>query len=99
MWTSGIDTAAPGLPDWMARLVPMPISAFEAPIALRGTPMRRTFVRCLQEPDFAGQAERARGRGWRVVEVESFHALPLLDPATTVNVLLEASGAPDRFGP
>jgi pimeloyl-ACP methyl ester carboxylesterase len=99
MWTSGIDSAAPGLPDWMARLEPMPISAFEAPVTLRGAPMRRTFIRCLKEPDFAGQAKRARDRGWRVVEVDAYHALPLLDPATTVKLLLEASDPPDKFGP
>jgi pimeloyl-ACP methyl ester carboxylesterase len=100
MWTSGIDSAAPGLPDWMARLVPMPISAFEAPVAVRGvSTLRKTFVRCTREPDFAGQAERARQRGWRVVSVPSFHALPLLDPATTAKLLIDASEAPDRFGP
>jgi pimeloyl-ACP methyl ester carboxylesterase len=99
MWTSGLDGVSPGDPAWFSLLEPMPISAFEAPIALRGLPMRRTFVRCLREPDFARQAERARERGWRVVEVEAFHAVPMLDPATTVKVITEASDPEGKFGP
>src|SRR4051812_33133911 len=68
MWTAG----RPGLgdPDWFGDLVPMPISAFEAPVALSGgfAALPKWFVHCLRS-DFELQAQRARERGWTVVEV------------------------------
>jgi hypothetical protein len=70
----------------------MPISCFEAPVPLRGVPMERWFVACLKS-DFADQARRARDRGWTVLERDEFHLLPLLDPAYTAKVLLDAGRA------
>jgi hypothetical protein len=37
------------------------------------------------------QAERARERGWRVVEVDAPHAFPLEDPGRCADLLLEAA--------
>jgi pimeloyl-ACP methyl ester carboxylesterase len=91
MWTAGI--ARPE-PRWWSRMTPMPISAFEARVALDGTAARLPswFVHCLKS-DFAGQAARARARGWEVVEVDAVHALPLVDPASCADVLLRAAGS------
>ena len=79
---------APGADD--PRLRPMPLSAFEAGCRVPAHDIQRTFVHCLQS-DFDDQAARARARGWRVIEVDGEHWLPLLDPASTVNVLLEVA--------
>jgi hypothetical protein len=70
----------------------MPISCFEAPVALTGTAdtLPRWFVHCLRS-DFEGQAQRARERGWHVVEVDTVHALPLVDPGTCADVLLDVA--------
>jgi pimeloyl-ACP methyl ester carboxylesterase len=90
MWTPG----SPGrfAPSWWTRMTPMPVSAFEAPVAVpaevRALP--GWFVHCVGE-DFAEQAARARERGWTVVEVDGPHALPLVDPATCGEVLLDAA--------
>ena len=83
MWTAGDDDP---------RLVPMPLSCFEAPVRMEGHDMARWFVHCLRS-DFADHAQRARRRGWRVVEIDSGHLLPLVDPATTAKVLLDAAGS------
>jgi pimeloyl-ACP methyl ester carboxylesterase len=83
MWTAG--AADP-------RFVPMPLSCFEAPVALRGADVQRWFVHCLRS-DFAAQAARARERGWRVVDVDAEHMLPLIDPAFTAKVLIDAGGS------
>jgi pimeloyl-ACP methyl ester carboxylesterase len=90
MWTAG--EPGPLLPDWFGRLVPMPISAFEAPVALSGAAasLPSWFVWCTRS-DFEPQALRARERGWTVVELDAGHALPLLDPARCAEVLLEAA--------
>jgi pimeloyl-ACP methyl ester carboxylesterase len=86
MWTAG--EASPE-PAWWTRLEPMPVSAFEAPVELSGTATEPPgwFVHCLRS-DFADEAERARARGWTVVEVDGFHALPLTDPAACSEILL-----------
>ena len=86
MWTAGDPPAF--APEWFERLTPMPISAFEAPVVLDGRAARLPswFVHCVGE-DFAGQAERARARGWTVIDVESPHAFPLVHPATCAEVL------------
>ena len=66
----------------MSRLVPMPLSAFEEPV--RVTPavasLPGTFIRCTRSDMGQQQAERARRRGWRVVEVEATHFVPLTRP-------------------
>jgi pimeloyl-ACP methyl ester carboxylesterase len=81
MWTAGVDDP---------RFVPMPLSAFEAPVRYDALPGHRVFVECLRS-DFAEQAQRARDRGWTVVAVDAEHVLPLIDPAFTAKVLLDAA--------
>ncbi len=79
---------APGDPEWMSRLVPMPLSAFDEPV--RVTPavgsLPGMFVRCTRS-DMGEQAERARRRGWRVVDVDASHVLPLTRPETCAELL------------
>jgi pimeloyl-ACP methyl ester carboxylesterase len=86
MWTAGDPPAF--APDWFERMTPMPISPFEAPITLDGRAARLPswFVHCVGE-DFGAQAERARERGWTVIEVDSPHAFPLVHPAKCAEVL------------
>ena len=83
-----------GDPQWRARLAPMPISAFETPVepgeAAASTP--GTFIHCLRS-DMGEQAERARRRGWRVVEVDAGHVLPLELPARCALLLVQAAEA------
>jgi pimeloyl-ACP methyl ester carboxylesterase len=74
------------------RLVPMPISAFEAPVDFEPVDVPRTFVSCTRS-DMEAQAARARARGWRVVDVDAGHWLPLEDPGLCASLLLEASTA------
>ena len=90
MWTAG--RPEPGDPDWFDRLEPMPLSAMDTPIALTGEVDRlpRTFVLC-ERWGMGEQAERALARGWRVVEVDSSHAFPLLHPARCAELLLDAA--------
>jgi pimeloyl-ACP methyl ester carboxylesterase len=93
MWTPG--EPDPGDPDWFDRLEPMPLSAMDSPISLSGEVNRlpRTFVLC-ERWGMGEQAERALERGWRVVEVDSSHAFPLLRPAECARLLLEAADRP-----
>jgi pimeloyl-ACP methyl ester carboxylesterase len=90
MWTAGDPPAF--APEWFDRMTPMPISAFEAPVTLdgRAAALPSWFVQCAGG-DFAGQAERARARGWTVIDVESPHAFPLVHPARCEEVLLEVA--------
>jgi pimeloyl-ACP methyl ester carboxylesterase len=90
MWTPG--EPEPGDPDWFDRLEPMPLSAMESPISLTGAVNRlpRLFVLC-ERWGMGEQAERALARGWRVVEVASSHAFPLLQPGRCARLLLEAA--------
>jgi pimeloyl-ACP methyl ester carboxylesterase len=92
MWTAG--KPGPGDPDWFDRLQPMPLSAMDTPITLTGAVNRlpRTFVLC-RRWGMGEQAERALERGWRIVEVDSSHAFPLLDPGSCAEILLEAASA------
>ena len=71
------------------RLVPMPIAAFEEPAQFAPLDVPRTFVRCLRS-DMEAQAERARERGWRIVDADAGHWLPLEDPELCARVLLAA---------
>jgi pimeloyl-ACP methyl ester carboxylesterase len=87
MWTAGEPDGVE--PDWWRRLAPMPLSAFEAPVRLRSPRPPGLFVHCLRS-DFASQAQRARERGWEVVEVDAVHVLPLVDPASCAEALLRA---------
>ena len=73
-------------------LRPMPVSSFEAPVRLSGAVDRlpRTFLWCL-ENDMGEQAERARERGWTVVELAgASHSLPLEDAQRCAGELLRA---------
>jgi pimeloyl-ACP methyl ester carboxylesterase len=74
------------------RLVPMPISAFEALVSFTPVDVPRTFVWCTRS-DMGEQAARAAERGWRVVDVDAGHWLPLDDPRLSAALLLEASTA------
>jgi pimeloyl-ACP methyl ester carboxylesterase len=82
---------APQAP-WGSRLVPIPVSAFEAPVRLSGAvdALPRTFLWCL-EGDMGEQAQRAGARGWQVVRLEGAdHSLPLDDPQRCADALLAA---------
>jgi hypothetical protein len=87
MWTAG-----GGQVHTSHNLVPMPVSCFEAPVRFGGLPGHRVFVECLRS-DFAAQAQRARDRGWTVLQRDAEHLLPLVDPAYTAKVLLDAADA------
>jgi pimeloyl-ACP methyl ester carboxylesterase len=91
MWTAGAESPEPA---WWPRLQPMPVSAFDVAVELTGSAAQLPgwFVHCLKS-DFADQAARARARGWRVVEVDGVHALPLVDPATCLQILLRVAGS------
>lgn len=84
---------APGDPEWMSRLVPMPLSAFEAPVRLtpRVASLPGAFIRCTRS-DMGAQAERARRRGWEVVEIDAPHVLPLTRPGVCAELIAEAVG-------
>jgi hypothetical protein len=90
MWTAG--ERVPGNPQWSDRLEPMPVSAFEAPVRLTGAADRlpRLFVHCTRG-GMDEQAERARERGWRVVDAQAPHAFPLVDPDRCAALLLDAA--------
>lgn len=86
---------APGArdPGWMSRLVPMPLSAFEAPVSItpRVASLPGTFIHCTRS-DMAEQAARARRRGWDVVEVDASHFLPLTRPGHCAELIAAAAG-------
>jgi pimeloyl-ACP methyl ester carboxylesterase len=91
--------ASPGDPEWIGRLTPMPLAAFEAPVRVTGAiaSLPGTFIRCTRS-DMGAQAERARRRAWRVVDVEATHFLPLTRPQTCAALLAAAdltAGEPD----
>ena len=73
------------------RLVPMPISAFDTPVEFSAVDVPHVFVWCARS-DMGEQARRARERGWRVVEVDAGHWLPLEGPAVCAGALLGAYG-------
>jgi hypothetical protein len=75
--------------DPLPGMRPMPLSAMETPVELGALPDRRVFVHCLQS-DFAAQADRARARGFTIVEVDAGHLWPLEDPGACAALLLAA---------
>jgi pimeloyl-ACP methyl ester carboxylesterase len=75
--------------DWSRRLVGMPISAWEAPVEFTPIDVPGTFVLCLRDP-MADQAERARARGWRVIEVDEHHELPLRNPELAARLIQDS---------
>ncbi len=84
---------APGDPDWMRRLVPMALSAFEAPISItpRVASLPGTFIHCTRS-EMGEQAARARRRGWEVVEIDASHFLPLTRPERCAELIAAAAG-------
>ena len=82
--------ASPGDPEWMNRLVPMPVSAFEEPVRVTTavSSLPGTFIRCTRSDMGQEQAERARRRGWRVIDVEATHFVPLTRPEVCAEALL-----------
>ena len=84
---------APGDPEWMSRLVPMPLSAFEAPVRVTSAvaSLPGTFIRCTRS-DMGAQAAGALRRGWHVTEVDASHVLPLTRPEICAELLMEAAG-------
>ena len=85
--------AGPGDPEWMRRLVPMPLSAFEAPVSVtpRVAALPGTFIHCTRS-DMGEQAARARRRGWEVTEVDASHFLPLSRPERCAELIAAAAG-------
>jgi pimeloyl-ACP methyl ester carboxylesterase len=85
--------AGPGDPEWMRRLVPMPLSAFEAPVSVtpRVAALPGTFIHCTRS-DMGEQAARARRRGWEVAEVDASHFLPLIRPERCAELIAAAAG-------
>jgi pimeloyl-ACP methyl ester carboxylesterase len=83
----------PGDPEWMARLVPMPLSAFESSVSIpsRVASLPGTFIHCTRS-DMADQAARAARRGWTVVEIDASHFLPLTRPARCAELIAAAAG-------
>jgi pimeloyl-ACP methyl ester carboxylesterase len=73
------------------RLVPMPISAFDASVDFAPFTGPRTFIHCTQS-DMDDQAARARERGWTVIDVDAGHALPLERPTLCGRLLLDSVG-------
>ena len=90
--------ASPGDPEWMSRLVPMPLSAFEEPVQVTPavTSLPGTFIRCTRSDMGQEQAERARRRGWRVIDVEATHFVPLTRPEICAGALLASLGDDHR---
>jgi pimeloyl-ACP methyl ester carboxylesterase len=78
----------PPASDPTGRLVPMPVTAFDTPVDFEPLDVPRTFVHCLRG-DMGAQADRARHRGWSVVEADAGHLLPLEDPALCARLLLQ----------
>ena len=66
----------------------MPISAFDTPVVFTPVDVPRTFVHCLRS-DMGAQADRARARGWTVLDADRGHLLPLEDPALCARLLLD----------
>jgi pimeloyl-ACP methyl ester carboxylesterase len=69
-------------------LSPMPLAAFDTPVAFAGLDVPHRFVHCTRS-DMGEQADRARARGWEVVEADAEHTLPLDDPGLCARLLLE----------
>jgi pimeloyl-ACP methyl ester carboxylesterase len=86
LWQPEVDDLPP---SWARRLVGMPISAWDAPVRFTPLDVPRTFVLCLRDP-MADQAERARARGWNVVEVDEHHELPLRNAELCARLLEDA---------
>ena len=78
--------------DWLTpRLTPHPWKTYTDPLRLTGAgdDVPATFVECVSWMRvFAGQADRARARGWPVHELETGHEAMVTAPAALADLLL-----------
>jgi pimeloyl-ACP methyl ester carboxylesterase len=82
--------------DWLSpRLTPHPWKTYTDPLQLTGAVdgVPAAFVECTSWMRvFAGQADRARERGWPVHEIETGHEAMVTAPEELAGVLLELAG-------
>ena len=79
--------------DWLTpKLTPHPWKTYTDPLRLRGAvdDVPAAFVECVAWMRvFAGQADRARDRGWPVHELETGHEAMVTAPKALAEVLIE----------
>jgi pimeloyl-ACP methyl ester carboxylesterase len=79
--------------DWLTpKLTPHPWRTYTDPLRLRGAvdDVPAAFVECVAWMRvFAGQADRARDRGWPVHELETGHEAMVTAPKALAEVLIE----------
>jgi pimeloyl-ACP methyl ester carboxylesterase len=79
--------------DWLTpKLTPHPWKTYTDPLRLRGAvdDVPAAFVECVAWMRvFAGQADRARDRGWPVHELETGHEAMVTAPKALADVLVE----------
>jgi pimeloyl-ACP methyl ester carboxylesterase len=84
--------------DWLTpKLTPHPWKTYTDPLPLTGAAARvpAAFVECVSWMRvFAGQAERARQRGWPVRELETGHEAMVTAPRALADTLLELASGP-----
>ncbi len=82
--------------DWLSpRLTPHPWKTYTDPLRLTGAVdgVPATFVECVSWMRvFAGQADRARARGWPVHELETGHEAMVTAPEELAAALLDIAG-------
>jgi pimeloyl-ACP methyl ester carboxylesterase len=82
--------------DWLLpKLTPHPWKTYTDPLRLTGAAddVPAAFVECVSWMRvFAGQADRARERGWPVHEVATGHEAMVTAPGELADVLLEIAG-------
>ena len=86
--------ADPKLAEWLEqRLTPHPLSTYEdpPPQGAESLSVPRTFIHCTGGPTaplFEVFASRARGLGWKVVELPAGHAAMVTNPRQLTEILL-----------
>jgi pimeloyl-ACP methyl ester carboxylesterase len=84
--------------DWLSpKLTPHPWKTYTDPLRLTGAvdDVPATFVECVSWMRvFAGQADRARARGWAVHELETGHEAMVTAPEELARVLIDVAGRP-----
>jgi pimeloyl-ACP methyl ester carboxylesterase len=77
--------------DWLTpKLTPHPWRTYTDPLRLRVDDVPAAFVECVAWMRvFAGQADRARDRGWPVHELETGHEAMVTAPKALAEVLIE----------
>jgi pimeloyl-ACP methyl ester carboxylesterase len=82
--------------DWLSpKLTPHPWKTYTDPLRLTGAVdgVPAAFVECVSWMRvFAGQADRARARGWPVHELETGHEAMVTAPEELAAVLIEVAG-------